>query len=149
MKQVGSLKHFFTAFLRKRNVLTLHCLNRRELQRAENTTIGCFFFKQDKDIFTEIQSLDICSIKNILWYLIVLTHQANKGRGPHIQWVNYYVSFKCLRINDCPSVYQFNSEMGFALKCQCFYLKRRHVHTLLPTISPLILLNELSGPPLT
>ena len=33
--------------------------------------------------------------------------------------------------------------MGFALKCQCFYLKRRHVYTLLPTISPLILLNEL------
>ena len=42
---------------RKRNVLTLHCLNRRDLQRAENTTIGCFFliFKQDKCIYRKIK----------------------------------------------------------------------------------------------
>ena len=57
--------------IRKRNVLTLHCLNRRDLQRAENTTIGCFFliFKQDKDVFTEKESFDICLMEHLLWYL--------------------------------------------------------------------------------
>ena len=67
---------------RKRNVLTLHCLNRRDLQRAENTSIGCFFliFKQDKDVFTEKR----CLFDQTNSLVLVLTHQTNKGSGPHI-----------------------------------------------------------------